>query len=138
MHADALDLIAQHLNVAAAAKARCVNSKWKMAVDSTDVEPVGSAMLQKDWGAFKLQEAACWTPSQQAALLTHLDWQEDITTSMRVTLVNWLLVVQCSSIMLSDRVLHLTLQIIDHYLCVAQVPTCTSLMYRGRFLKYSQ
>ena len=63
MHTDALDLIAQHLSVPAAAKARCVNSKWKTAVDSTDAEPVGSAILQKEWGAFKLKEAACWTPS---------------------------------------------------------------------------
>ena len=126
MHTGALDLIAQHLSVAAAAKARCVNSKWKTSVDSTDVEPVGSAILQKEWGAFKLKEAACWTPLQQAALLTHLDWQDEITESMRVTLVNWLLEVHCRSVMLSDRVLHFTLQIIDYYLCVAQV---TSLMF---------
>lgn len=118
---DLVDIIVRHIDVGTGMNARCVNKFWRDAVKEAGLEPLGGFHHQQKLQRLLQTEHAVWTPQKQAMLYDHVSRQPEITNSMRVMLVNWLIEMHCKYDWLTQRCLHLAVRIVDHYLATVVV-----------------
>lgn len=117
---DLLQLIIAQVDVGTGMNVRCVSVACRDAVARAGLQPLPGFEEQQALQGFLRAEGGIWTLQRQDALAQTVSRHREITEAMRVTLVNWLIEVHYKFRTLSDRCMHQTVQIFDHYM--ATVP----------------
>lgn len=122
---DAMALVMKEMDLQTAMNARAVCKSWRRYIKQADLEPLEAGCSEQEKAQGRecqrlLQEARAlenqvWSPEHTAKLAKHLTNQNEITAEMRHKLVNWLIEVHFK-FEASESCLHLTIQLLDHFL----------------------